>query len=1562
MDPQQRLLLEVCWEAVERAGIDPVSLRGTAAGVFAGTSGSDYASVLAAGEGGAAESAGYLLTGSAGSVVSGRVAYVLGLEGPAVSVDTACSSSLVALHLACQALRSGECTMALAGGVTILTTPGVFAEFDRQGGLASDGRCKAFGAGADGTGWAEGAGVLVLERLSDAQRNGHRILALIKGSAVNQDGASNGLTAPNGPSQQRVIRAALASAGITPADVDAVEAHGTGTVLGDPIEAQALLATYGRDRAADRPLWLGAVKSNIGHTQAAAGAAGLIKMVMAMRHGVLPPTLHADEPSPHVDWSPGTVRLLTGEEPWPQNGHPRRAGVSAFGISGTNAHVIMEEPPAEDAPAETVSPDAGESMPGGVVPWVVSARGGAALRAQAERLAAFARDGLGDAGVADAGYRLATGRAVFEDRAVVLASDAAGFASALTSLAAGEPAAGVITGTAAADGGGEVAFIFAGQGGQWAGMAAGLAPSCPVFAGRLAECAAALQPHVDWPVAQVLAGRADAGLLDRWGGLGGDEIVQPVLWAVMVALAEAWRWLGVTPSAVAGHSQGEIAAACVAGGLSLQDGAMIVARRSQVLAALAGQGTMLSVAWDEQTAAGHLSRMPGAHLAAVNGPGQVVLSGTRQALEPAAAAAEAEGTRVRWLPVDYASHCAQIDQVEAELGEVLAGITPQPGQVPFYSAVTGGATDTAGLDAAYWYANVRQPVRFAQVVRSLADSGHTVFVEVSPHPVLVAAITQTLEAAGTEAVVAGSLRRDDGGLDRLLASAAELFVRGTPVDWAAVFGGRSARWADLPTYAFQRQRYWPPRPAHPGSSLPAAGADGAEAGFWAAVDQADVDALAATVGADEQARSSLQAMAGALPVLSRWRQRQRQQTVLDRWRYRVTWQPFPDPEPAPLAGRWLLVIPAEAAGAVASLVGDCARMLADGGAQVLTLEVDLLSPDRQELAVRIREILASASSNGASPNGISQNGDGQPAGVISLLALEGWPGATGTLALVQALGDAGVEARLWTLTSGAVATGPGDVLPDPVQALVWGLGRVVALEYPQRWGGLIDVPPVIAGQVTARVRGILAGQGGEDQVAIRQHGTFARRLVRAAPAGVPERPWKPSGTVLVTGGNGALGPHIARWLVARGAGHVVLVSRRGMTTKGAARLAAQVRDLGAGVTVAACDVTDRPALAGLVSRLAAEGRAVTSVIHAAALIALKSLEDLSQEEFAAVCDGKDVGAANLDAVFGDAVLDAFVLFSSIAGVWGSGDHGAYAAANAYLDALAERRRARGLTATSIAWGVWDAWLFLDGGSMPADMDSGQLRRRGLPFMAPELAFAGLQQALDHDETFIAFADVDWQRFVKAFTSVRPSPLLDGVAEARQALEDDGAEAGGAERELAGGEALVARLAGLTASEQEQEVLNLIRSQAASVLGHASPDAVQPGTAFRDLGFDSVTAVDLRNKLNAVTGMRLSATLVFDYPTPAVLAAWLRSAISQDEAAGQITPPILAQLDKLRSMLSAISPGNAERAKISARLETLFSEWNNVNTRESSAVDDNRELGSATDDEIFDILDKELGSS
>ncbi|MFI5783674.1 type I polyketide synthase [Nocardia sp. NPDC051570] len=797
-DPQQRLLLETSWELFESAGIDPITLRGSQTAVFAGHMHHDYGSRV---EEVPADLEGYLGNGSAGSVVSGRVSYTFGFEGPAVTVDTACSSSLVALHLACQSLRSGESTLALAGGVAVMFTPELFVEFSRQRGLARNGRCKSFADAADGTVWSEGVGLLLLERLSDARRNGHRVLAVVRGSAVNQDGASNGLTAPSGPAQQRVIRNALAAAGLEASDVDVVEAHGTGTALGDPIEAQAILATYGQDR--ERPLWLGSLKSNIGHTQAAAGVAGVIKMILAMRHERLPKTLHVDHPSSHVDWASGSVELLTASRRWERNGRSRRAGISSFGVSGTNAHVIVEEPEAQTTDrrpeAEKIDEKSGGELAGPAV-WVLSARDKDAMRGQAGRLLEHL-DSHPDLSVRDIARSLAT-RPLLARRAVLVGTGRAELRSGLAAFVSGEPAPSVVADNVTLSDGKSV-FVFPGQGSQWVGMAVKLLGESPVFAERLMECSTALRLFVDWDVVEVLRGQADAPSLDR------VDVVQPVLWAVMVSLAAVWESFGVVPDVVVGHSQGEIAAACVAGGLSLEDGARIVALRGRALAGLSGRGGMVSVALPVGEARDRLARWgTGASIAVVNGARSVVISGDRGVLDRVVADCESRQIRVRRIDVDLPGHSPYVDEIGEGLTQLLAGVQPQSGRVPMLSTVTGEWIDTAELDAGYWFRNLRETVLFEPATRRLLGEGFEAFVEISPHPVLVSAVEETAEGSKNTVVATGTLRRDEGGLDRFLRSVAALHVSGVAVDWSPIYSG--ARAVELPTYAFQHQHYWLP--------------------------------------------------------------------------------------------------------------------------------------------------------------------------------------------------------------------------------------------------------------------------------------------------------------------------------------------------------------------------------------------------------------------------------------------------------------------------------------------------------------------------------------------------------------------------------------------------------------------------------------------------------------------------------------------------------------------------------------------------------------------------------
>ncbi|MFD2768411.1 SDR family NAD(P)-dependent oxidoreductase [Micromonospora eburnea] len=1733
-DPQQRLLLETTWETLERAGIRPETLRGTQTGVFVGMADHHYGLSIA--QPSASSLEGYLLTGASSSVASGRIAYALGLEGPAITLDTACSSSLVALHMAAQALRSGECDLALAGGVTVMSFPGIFTGFSRQRGLAPDGRCKAFAAAADGTGFSEGVGMLMLERLSDAQRNGRRVLAVVRGSAINQDGASNGLTAPNGAAQQRVIRQALHNARLEPDQVDAVEAHGTGTTLGDPIEAQALIATYGAGRPADRPLWLGSIKSNIGHTQQAAGIAGVIKMVQAMHHGQLPRSLHIDAASTHVDWDDSGVALLTTATAWPETGRARRAAVSSFGISGTNAHVILEQPCAPGpTPADRPDvPPAPGTWP--VLPWLVSARSEEALRGQATRLLSYV-ESRPELDMTRLAATLAGARTAFDHRAVIIGTDRHDVIRGLRALAAGEPHATLVRGLASADPGRTV-FVFPGQGSQWAGMATDLLAASRAFTGRLEECARAIERHAGWNVIEVLRGVPGAPALERL------DVVQPALFAVMAALADLWQSAGVAPDAVLGHSQGEIAAAYVAGGLSLDDAARVVVLRSRALTALAGSGGMAAVPLAPDEVAPRVAASDGrVSIASINGPAATIVSGDAAAVRALVEQYEAEGVRARIIPVDYASHSHHVEAIRDELLHSLDGIAPRPSRIPFFSTVTGEPADTADLDAGYWYRNLRDPVRFDTATGALLGSGHRLFVEVSPHPVLTIGVGQSSEGLGVPATVVGTLRRDRDGLREFLTSLATAYTQGADVRWADLLSLPPAdAAASLPTYAFQRERYWlRPASASPGTAVPGmsgtdhpvlsgvlkpAGSDEyvftgrlslsaypwladhavmgatvlpgsahAELARYAAhqaghdrvddltlmtplfvPDTGDVQLQVVVNAADEHGRRTVGIYsrpgeadpgtdwtqhaggnvsststpplplgawppAGASPVAvdavydrfvaaglehgaafqglrAAWRRGQElfaeiglaaeldgdgygiHPALLDSALHALAltdggtaaagaWLPFS------WAGFSLHSSGARTLRAVLTPAGPDRvglRLYDETGAPVASISSLDLRPISREQFTAARgpgrgelwelgwiprtpqptgaespgswvaigddpPVLGGSAARVPSHRDLAALGDtitgGSAVPEVVMVSCRGDRSGDGEdvrtatrtfLSLAQDwLSDARFAAsRLVVLTHGAVAVDRNEDVGDLAAAAVWGLLRSAQTENPGRFQ-LIDLDP--AGHSADALPAAVAS--GEPQLALRAGRVHVPRLGRAdVPTGGTPFTLDPDGTVLITGGTGVLGRLTALHLVTRhGTRRLLLASRRGPDTPGAQEIAAEIAALGAEVTLARCDAADSEAVAALHAAVPTD-HPITAVIHAAGVLDDATVQALSGDMLDAVLRPKVDAAWHLHQLTRHLPLSAFVLFSSVAGTFGSPGQANYAAANAYLDALAHRRHREGLPATSLAWGLWQEASGMTGHLKPGEVT--RMARSGLLPLPTDNALDLFDVALTRGASpVLSPAQLDLPTLRRqAAAGTLPAVLRGLVPERSRRAESDGPP-------------LAERLSGLDVSAQTELVLDLVRKTTAAVLGYRSGSDVAPEKAFKDLGFDSLTAVELRNRLATATGLQLAATTIFDYPSAQALAEYLRARL----APAEVTPveALTAELDRLEAMLAALGTDDPAHAVAAHRLRAMA-----MATRQAQAPDPDVQvadrLSAASTQELLDFIDQEFKAS
>ncbi|MEV6166546.1 type I polyketide synthase [Streptomyces sp. NPDC052052] len=1455
-DPQQRLLLETSWEAIERAGIDPVTLRGTGTGVFMGVMYDDYASRLRPVPDGYE---GYIGSGSAGSVASGRISYTLGLEGPAVSVDTACSSSLTALHLAIRALRAGECPLALVGGVSVMSTPGVFVEFSRQRGLAPDGRCKAFSAAADGAGWSEGAGVLLIERLSDAQRLGHPVLAVVRGSAVNQDGASNGLTAPNGPSQERVIGQALADSGLTADRIDAIEGHGTGTTLGDPIEARALIAAYGPGRPTDRPAWLGSLKSNIGHTQAAAGVGGVIKMVMAMRNGVLPRSLYAEQPSPHVDWSAGKVKLLSAARPWRRDGNrPRRAAVSSFGISGTNAHVIVEEAPApravtgatEDAPHGSAAP--------AVLPWLLSGRSADAVRAQAVRLLESTA-GSGTAACpaphpAAVARALATGRSAFDHRAAVVGRDTESLRFGLARLAAGRSAPDVVRGVRRPGDESCPAVLFTGQGSQRPGMGRELYNDLPTFARALDETCAALDPHLERPLRDVLfaaPGSPEAGLLDR------TDWAQPALFALEVSLYRLLEQWGIRPRQLIGHSVGGICAAHLAGVFSLADAARLITTRGRLMHRLPPGGTMLAVQASEEALLPLFEKFAGIAIGAVNGPDATVLSGDMEELRRAATLLRKQGVKTKRLRVAHGFHSPLMDPILPEFRLVAASVDYHEPMLTVVSDLTGAVAGPGLLtDPEYWVRHARGTVRFGDGVRALRESGAGVFLELGPDAVLtpLAQTAARADAAAEQAVFVPALRRDRPEGQSLMAAVAQLHTYGAAMDWKTVLDGAPTGHVDLPTYAFQRRRHWLDTVEETPGRGGAAGSGAADDAFWSAITESDLDALSEVLALDAEDHPALRSI---LPQLSAYRRSAS-------WWYRTGWEGLTDGGAAALSGHWVIVTGPDSA-AEGALADWAANAVRQAGARATVVA----RPDERPEAAGVLDAVA-------------QDGGADVEGVLSLLT-----GVGPTLELVREVATDLPSARLWIGTRGAVSVDASDGAGDPDGARLWGIGHAVALEHSERWGGLIDFPALLDDRAAARTAVALAGHGGENQLAVRASGNHVRRVLHA-PLGkgrtAPRQ--RVDSTVLVTVDAGAqstadagafddLGLSAALRL-ANGARHVLLVQSPGgsgqsLTVEAEAELLA----LGIEVTVATCDFTDVAALAGLRDRLPRD-RPLSAVVHTRASAGDQLLADLDTEQAARVLDGTTAAALALHELTsgpdGDGHIPTLFLLSPATAGPGARGRAVDLAASAFLDALAEQRRAAGLPAKSVTIGPWTHGC------------AGHQELTGVRPVHLPLVVAALAKDATHDSPALITVDADWALLAPKLGASGLAPLLRRLPEAVAHLDvRDGGSGTHADDEAAGlptlplePESLRLLLAKSPAGDRERLLLRLVRERTSIVLDRGAHDTVGADERFLDMGFSSFMALQLRNELSTVTGVEISVTAVFDHPTPRDLSRMLSS--------------------------------------------------------------------------------------
>jgi len=1512
MDPQQRLVLEVAWESLENAGIAPSKLSGSQTGVFIALGNYDYCRLLTKD---LSLVNAYDGTGNTLSIAANRLSYILNLRGPSVLLETACSSSLVALHFACRSLQSGESNLSLVGGVSLMLSPEPFITYSHARMMAADGRCKTFDASADGYVRGEGCGVVVLKRLSDAVRDEDNILAVIKGTAVNQDGLSNGLTAPNGPSQQAVIRQALENAGVMPAEISYVEAHGTGTSLGDPIEVKSLKAVLMQGREPYQPCWLGSVKTNIGHLEAASGMAGLIKVVLSLQHKEIPPHLHLKQLNPLISFEGTTFSIPTECQPWSAGTESRLAGISAFGFGGTNCHAIVEEAPSREVGRvpNMLSPlalDSLTSSDGALTaqhsikcdrPFhllSLSAKSENALRELAQRYADFLA-AHPETALADVCFTANTGRSHFDHRLAVVAESTAQLQGVLLAFADGRETTGLVSGEVQSKKRQKIAFLFTGQGSQYVGMGRQLYETQPIFRQTIDRCGEILRSYLEQPLLSVFYGSGTSSLLDE------TAYTQPALFALEYALFQLWKSWGIEPAVVMGHSVGEYVAACVAGVFSLEDGLKLIAERARLMQALPQDGEMVAVFANEaQVVAAIQPYAQEVSIAAINGPESIVISGKRQAVEEAITTLKAEGVKAKKLTVSHAFHSPLMEPMLTAFERVAADIAYSLPKIKLISNVTGELATAELANPEYWCRHVRQAVRFAAGMETLHQQGYEVFLEIGAQPTLLGMGRYCLpEGAG---VWLPSLYPGREDWQQILQSLGVLYVRGVSVDWSAFDRDYPRHRLQLPTYPFQRQRYWADIPENGHQKTASLSQENAQIPLVNLLLKGDTKQLAQhleTTG--KLSDDEVKLLPKLLELLVKQNQQQLTAASIKDWLYEVEWQSKPrqlkskEKNGFHKPSSWLIFADLGGVGqTLAKLLQErghnCILVYAGDAYQSKEAGTWSINPSNSADFHRLfHEALLTYDAEGGTFRESLQGTlrDHRPLqGVIHLWSLEAGLadeltipsleqaqalGVGSVLHLVQALvkHKGSDSPQLWLVTRGAVPVGSS--LPAVAQAPLWGLGKVVALEHPELWGGMLDLAPEATENEATKLLAEIEDSQGEDHLAFRNGSRYVARLVRKQLSESQGVVFQSDGTYLITGGLGALGLKIARWMVEQGARQLVLTSRRGASSEAQETLS-QLEQAGARVLVAQADVSNEEDMVKVLEEVSASMPALRGIVHAAGVSRYEAISDMEPNALESVLRPKVVGTWILHQLTQEIKLDFFVSFSSISSVWGSRGQAHYAAANHFLDVLAHYRQGLGMPALSVNWGPWA------GGGMALEEFQTFLTRMGVEGLQPEKAIAVLGYLLEAGCVQATVADVDWTRFKDLYEARGKRSLLEQIeGQPQEALEQQQSE----QRSE-----ILQRLEASAESECHSLLTAYLQSEVVKVLRLAQlPD---PQEGLFDLGMDSLMAVELVGSIRSQLQAELPIAEFMQASNIATLAALLLKQFAPNAATEDVTVSVL----------------------------------------------------------------------